>query len=168
MKRQANFACAAGVADPGRRRFIGGAAAAALITAAVPVMAADGPQLTVWKNPNCGCCGYWVDHLRQNGFTVSVIETAAMQPVKDQQGVPPELHSCHTAEVDGYAIEGHVPAHAIGRLLAARPAGRGLAVPGMPIGSPGMEGGTPEVYEVWLFGDGAPRRFGRYLGDKAV
>jgi hypothetical protein len=166
MKRQENFACTAAPANPGRRRFMGAAAALALVAAA-PVAAAEGPAVTVWKNPNCGCCGYWVDHLRQNGFTVSVVETAAMQPVKDHQGVPSELHSCHTAEVGGYAIEGHVPADAIRRLLAERPAGRGLAVPGMPIGSPGMEGGTPEVYKVWLFGGGAPRPFGRYVGSEA-
>ncbi len=163
MKRQENFVCRKGLANPGRRRVL--AHAAALLAAVAPATAAEAPQVTMWKNPTCGCCGAWADHLRSAGFAVSVIETAAMQPIKDEKGVPPELHSCHTAEVEGYAIEGHVPAHAIRKLLAQRPAGRGLAVPGMPIGSPGMEGGAPEVYAVWLFGDGAPRPFGRYRGD---
>lgn len=126
------------------------------------------PAITVWKDPNCGCCGGWVEHLRRNGFAVTVIETSDVQSVKAQRDVPAELASCHTAEISGYTIEGHVPAQAIVRLLAEKPAGRGLAVPGMPIGSPGMEGGTPEPYDVMLFGNGVPARFGRYLRDQLI
>jgi len=80
--------------------------------------------------------------------------------------VPAELASCHTAEIAGYVIEGHVPAYAINRLLAEKPQARGLAVPGMPIGSPGMEGGTPEAYEVILFGKDHPVSYGRFIGDQ--
>lgn len=126
------------------------------------------PAITVWKDPNCGCCGGWVEHLRRNGFLATVIETSDVQSIKAERGVPSELASCHTAEIAGYTIEGHVPAQAIARLLAEKPAGRGLAVPGMPIGSPGMEGGRPETYDVMLFGSGAPVRFARFLGDQPV
>ena len=130
--------------------------------------AAQKPAIKVAKDPNCGCCSGWVEHLRNNGFTATVADTADMQAVKTRLGVPAELASCHTAEIAGYVIEGHVPAQAIERLLAEKPDARGLAVPGMPIGSPGMEGGRPEVYEVILFGNSAPAGFGRYLGDKPV
>lgn len=123
------------------------------------------PAITVWKDPNCGCCGGWVEHLRRNGFTATVIETGDMAAIKTQRSVPADLASCHTAEIAGYTIEGHVPASAILRLLAEKPTGRGLAVPGMPIGSPGMEGGTPEVYDVMLFGSATPTRFARFLGE---
>jgi hypothetical protein len=138
----------------------------ATVTRSLPGMANPGHPMTVWKDPNCGCCGGWVDHLRRNGFTVSVIESADIDTIKTQRKVPPELASCHTAEIGGFTIEGHVPAAAIVRLIAERPAAFGLAVPGMPIGSPGMEGGTPEAYEVMLFGDSPPASFGRYLGDQ--
>jgi hypothetical protein len=120
----------------------------------------------VWKDPSCGCCGGWVEHLRGNGFVATVIETSDVQSIKAQRSVPAELASCHTAEIAGYTIEGHVPAEAILRLLAEKPSGRGLAVPGMPIGSPGMEGGRPEAYDVMLFGNGAPKQFARFVGEK--
>jgi hypothetical protein len=126
------------------------------------------PAMVVFRDPGCGCCHKWVEHLRANGFTVTVNDAPRMKAVKAHFGVPVELASCHTGEVGGYVIEGHVPAVAIKRLLAEKPKGRGLAVPGMPIGSPGMEGGEPETYEVTLFGDDAPRSFGRYREDKAV
>lgn len=132
-----------------------------------PAAVAAGPgTLRVWKDPNCGCCTGWVAHLQRDGFRADVVTTGAMSEVKQSRRVPDALVSCHTAEIDGYVIEGHVPAHAIRRLLAERPLARGLAVPGMPIGSPGMEGGTPETYDVVLFGEenGAAfqRVFGRY------
>lgn len=126
------------------------------------------PTITVWKDPSCGCCGGWVEHMRRNGFVATVIETADVQAIKTQRGVPIELASCHTAEIAGYTIEGHVPAQAILRLLAERPSGRGLAVPGMPIGSPGMEGGKPETYDVVLFGEGTKTSFGRFSGQMRV
>lgn len=108
--------------------------------------------MTVYKSPTCGCCGAWVDHIRQAGFTVEVVEEANVAPRKRALGVPARLGSCHTAVVDGYVIEGHVPAEDIQRLLAERPVTRGLAVPGMPVGSPGMEmGSRADPYEVLLF-----------------
>lgn len=149
-----------------RRLFLRVAAASALLAVAPAARAQDSRHITVWKDPNCGCCGGWVEHLRRNGFVATVIETADVQAIKAERRVPVELASCHTAEISGYTIEGHVPAHAILRLLAEKPDGRGLAVPGMPIGSPGMEGGRPEAYDVMLFGNGAAKPFARYLGDK--
>ncbi len=148
----------------GRRAFVGFMAAGTIISIAPLAFAKASHSITVWKDPNCGCCGSWVEHLRRNGFVATVIESKDFQTIKLQRGVPPELASCHTAEIAGYTIEGHVPARAILRLLSEKPAARGLAVPGMPIGSPGMEGGTPEAYDVVLFGQTAPTRFERYLG----
>lgn len=148
------------------RRMMLTLAALAAAGVATGANAAPKPAIHVSKDPNCGCCTGWVEHLRNNGFTATVVETKDVQAVKARLRVPEELASCHTAEIAGYVIEGHVPAHAIDRLLAEKPNARGLAVPGMPIGSPGMEGGRPEVYEVVLFGDAAPVGFGRYLGDK--
>ena len=130
---------------------------------------ADGlPHAMVFRDPSCGCCHEWVEHLRANGFTATMRDTPRMAAIKARLGVPRALASCHTAEIGGYVIEGHVPADAIKRLLAEKPAARGLAVPGMPIGSPGMEGGTPETYDVILFGDGVERSYGRFREDKAV
>ena len=97
-----------------------------------------------------------------------VIETSNLDPVKRRLGVPDELAACHTAEIEGYAIEGHVPAAAIRRLLAEKPTAKGLAVPGMPVGSPGMEGGEPEVYDVILFGPGLRRNYMRFKADREV
>ncbi|HEY7646815.1 MAG TPA: DUF411 domain-containing protein [Hyphomicrobiales bacterium] len=124
------------------------------------------PLVTVNKDPNCGCCTAWAEHLRSAGFTTSIVPAADMDAVKNRLGVPSALTSCHTAEVGGYVIEGHVPAAAIVRLLAEKPKARGLAVPDMPVGSPGMEvaGTRPEEYQVLLFGDGAPKVFARYKG----
>jgi hypothetical protein len=92
----------------------------------------------------------WIEHLRANGFTVAAHDVPRVSVFRRQFGVPNELRACHTATVEGYAIEGHVPADNIKRLLAERPQARGLAVPGMPIGSPGMEGAHSEPYEVLL------------------
>ena len=123
------------------------------------------PTVAVTKDPSCGCCAKWVDHLRQAGFTVTVTE-GPVNPVKARLGVPRDLASCHTALVDGYVVEGHVPADAIRRLLAERPNGTGLAVPGMPAGSPGMEveGRDPGAYAVILFGPEGRDTFARYRG----
>jgi hypothetical protein len=142
--------------------------ASAAASFATGVSAQSKPLIKVSKDPNCGCCTGWVEHLRNNGFIVAVSDTANMQAVKARLGVPDELASCHTAEIGGYVIEGHVPAVATRRLLNEKPAARGLAVPGMPIGSPGMEGGTPEIYEVILFGKDHPVSFGRFIGDRPV
>ncbi|HEX6631872.1 MAG TPA: DUF411 domain-containing protein [Gemmatimonadaceae bacterium] len=109
---------------------------------------ASAQRVTVYKSPTCGCCRNWVDHLRQNGFDVVAIDTNDLAAVKTTHGIGRDVESCHTAIVDGYVIEGHVPADLIARLLTERPAIAGLAVPGMPMGSPGMEGPTTEPYDV--------------------
>jgi hypothetical protein len=118
------------------------------------------------KDPTCGCCGGWVDHLRASGFAAEVVESSETNLVKIRLGVPQELASCQTAEIGGYVIEGHVPAPAIRRLLADKPDARGLAVQGMPVGSPGMgvEGVEPELYDVILFGASGQRRFMHFKG----
>ncbi|MBM3596973.1 MAG: DUF411 domain-containing protein [Alphaproteobacteria bacterium] len=102
----------------------------------------------VFRTPGCSCCMGWVRHLQANKFTAEVINQDDLSPTKTRLGVPRDLESCHSAEIDGYVVEGHVPAPAIRTLLALRPAFVGLAVPGMPIGSPGMEGPNPERYDV--------------------
>ncbi|NNC73121.1 MAG: DUF411 domain-containing protein [Sphingomonadaceae bacterium] len=110
------------------------------------------PPISVYKTPTCGCCNAWVDHLRAADFTVETIDVPDTTPIAGRLGVPDALRSCHTAEIDGYAIEGHVPAADIRRLLVERPDAAGLAVPGMPLGSPGMEmGDRRENYDVILF-----------------
>ena len=129
------------------------AVAAGVGTMAALLPAAQADVVVVHKTPWCGCCGAWVEHLRANGFEVSVEEHDDLAPIKAKHGVPGELQSCHTALVDGYVVEGHVPGADIRRLLEQRPQAAGLAVPGMPIGSPGMEqGNTREPYAVMLFG----------------
>lgn len=127
------------------------------------------PLVSVTKDPSCGCCEGWVAHIKAAGFPVQVVESPDMDSLKQRLGVPGELTSCHTAEVGGYVVEGHVPAAAIRRLLAERPDATGLAVPGMPAGSPGMDfpGVDPEPYEAFLFGP-ATRTFGRFLGSREI
>lgn len=109
--------------------------------------------VTIYKSPTWGCCGDWSDYLEGNGFTVEEIETETLDAIKDQYNVPQELESCHTAIVDGYVIEGHVPVTEIQRLLSDRPQVLGIAVAGMPVGSPGMEidGFDTEAYDVVTF-----------------
>lgn len=111
------------------------------------------PKMTATRDPACGCCGGWVAHVKAAGFSVDEIQSDDVAPLKTKLGVPLELSSCHTAEIGGYAIEGHVPADAIKRLLAEKPSAKGLAVSGMPTGSPGMEvpGTPPDIYDVVLF-----------------
>jgi hypothetical protein len=114
--------------------------------------AAIAQTVRVAKSPYCGCCNQWIEHLRRAGFQIRVVDAEDVTPIARQLGVPDNLRSCHTAVVEGYVIEGHVPAADIRRLLAQRPAGTGLAVPGMPIGSPGMEqGNRRQPYNVILF-----------------
>lgn len=122
------------------------------------------PNVVVHKSPTCTCCQKWADHLAAAGFSVETVASAQMDAIKARLGVPVDLRSCHTAEVAGYVIEGHVPALAIRRLLDERPAAVGLAVPGMPAGSPGMEGGEPEAFDVVIFTREARRVFGRFKG----
>lgn len=108
-------------------------------------------DVVVYKSPTCGCCKEWVSHLQENGFAVEVRDRQDMQQVKTELGVPGNLQSCHTASVSGYVVEGHVPASDIKRLLKERPAVVGLTAPGMPMGSPGMEGPRKDPYDVLTF-----------------
>jgi hypothetical protein len=130
--------------------------------------AAAQPVVTVHRDPNCGCCLGWVQHLQKAGFPTKVLETKDLDAVKTRLGVPDDLAACHTAEVSGYVIEGHVPAAALQRFLAEKPNATGLAVPGMPVGSPGMEGGKAEPYDVILFGPAGRRSYMRFVGEKAL
>ena len=108
-------------------------------------------DVTVYKSPSCGCCSGWVDHMRRNGHKVKAINRDDLDGIKRMLGVPGQFQSCHTAIVDGYVIEGHVPASDVEKLLTERPKAKGLAVPGMPGGSPGMEGAAKEPYSTILF-----------------
>lgn len=154
---------------PTRRRLFGiGLAAAAIALVALGTASfgwrgkgSEPGTVVVYKSATCNCCSKWVEHLRQAGLKVEVHNENAMNPLKAKLGVPPDLASCHTALVNGYVIEGHVPASDIQRLLTERPQAKGLAVPGMPIGSPGMEQGDRiDPYEVLLFSDtGKPQVF---------
>lgn len=121
--------------------------------------ALDTTEMTVYKSPTCGCCRNWVEHVRRHGFSPVVKDTSDVTAVKTRLGVPANLRSCHTAVVAGYVIEGHVPAEVIQRLLRERPDVAGIAVAGMPAGSPGMEtGGEPDSYDVMSFArDGTSR-----------
>lgn len=141
-----------------RRKTLGGAAAVLALGAGLftfgfgggGTATAEAAEMEVWKSPSCGCCGGWIDHMRAEGFTLKVHDVEDVTPVKMQHGVPGEMASCHTAVVDGYVVEGHVPASDVRRLLAERPKATGLAIPGMPQSAPGMD--IPgEPYEVLLF-----------------
>ena len=109
------------------------------------------PTIEVYKSPTCGCCTKWVVHLQEHGFTVNVTDVPSVVPLKERVGITPKLSSCHTALVGDYVLEGHVPASDVHRLLAEGPAIKGLAVPGMPIGSPGMEGPNAQGFDVYSF-----------------
>ena len=126
-----------------KRRTILAAAAGLSTLAVVPTRAASsGPPIDVFKSPSCGCCGAWVEHLKAAGFEVRVTDVDDTTAARKRLGMPDALGSCHTGTVGGYVLEGHVPAAEVKRLLAAKPKAVGLAVPGMPVGSPGMEVGT--------------------------
>lgn len=134
------------------------ALAALMLTAPVHAAGAAGfsPEahgpMSVARDPNCGCCGLWIALAEAEGWTVEITETADLDPIKRAAGVPDTLASCHTAKVEGYVIEGHVPFEAIARLLTERPEVTGLAVPGMPYGSPGMGDDPTARYDVIAFG----------------
>ena len=143
-----------------RREFL----ALAPLTLIACAEAAAATVVEVVKSPYCGCCTQWVEHLRASGFEVRVTDIEDVTPTARRLGVPDDLRSCHTASAGGYAIEGHVPAADIRRLLAERPDAAGIAVPGMPIGSPGMEQGERrQRYATILFGrDGSRRLFAQH------
>jgi len=126
--------------------------------------APDALVVDVYKSPTCGCCSKWVDHLKANGFTVRSHDTDNVVAHKTRLGVPTGYGSCHTAQVGGYLVEGHVPAKDIKRLLKEKPRARGLVVPAMPIGSPGMEEGSrKDAYTVFLVNrDGSTQTYARY------
>lgn len=114
--------------------------------------AAEAAEMVVYHDPNCGCCGKWIEHMEQHGFSVESVHESNMNAIKQKLGVPENLPSCHTATVDGYVIEGHVPAEDVMKLLKGRPQAKGLSVPGMPLGSPGMEyNNQRQAYDVVLF-----------------
>jgi hypothetical protein len=124
------------------------------------------PRITVTKDPDCGCCVGWVEHLRRHGFAVETVDTPHIDRIKARLSIPKDLWACHTGEGAGYVFEGHVPAPAIVRFLAEKPPAAGLSVPGMPSGSPGMEaeGLHGDPYDVILFGPAGRRTYARFKG----
>jgi len=149
-----------------RRRLLS-LACAGVAAYALPVhanMLLRRPPVQVFKTPDCGCCHPWMAHLQQHGYAVTATDLPNTRPIRQRHGLPERLASCHTAVVGGYVIEGHVPAQDIDRLLAARPRALGLAVPGMVVGSPGMEvGDRVDPYEVLLVSTtGTTTVFNRY------
>jgi hypothetical protein len=137
-----------------------------LMSASGHIASAEALAIDVWKSPTCNCCGDWVKHLEANGFTVRVMDTApgTLEAIKRQAGIGDKLASCHTGKIGGYVVEGHVPAPDIKRLLAEKPDAKALTVPGMPIGSPGMEqGAETEPYDVLLVKkDGSTETFAKH------
>ena len=146
------------------RRRLTGLLSVGLVAACAPRPAAAA-ALTVYKDPNCGCCAGWVDHLTRAGFSATVVNQPDLAAIRARHGVPDAVLSCLTALIDGYFVEGHVPAEDIKRLIRLKPQARGLALPGMPVGSPGMESpdGRREPYEVLLImRDGTSSAFARH------
>ena len=119
---------------------------------------ADSSLITVYKTPTCGCCALWVDHMRANGFRVAVTDVAQIGPVKQTHGVPSDVATCHTGKIGNYFVEGHVPAEDVRRLMRERPDIIGIAVPGMPQGSPGMETGSIDTYDVYAIARDGSRK----------
>jgi hypothetical protein len=134
-------------------------ALAALLLA--PAAHAEDKHIEVWKSASCGCCQGWIDYMESKGYKAKVTELDDMDAIKAQLGVPTRMQSCHTARVNGYIIEGHVPAEAIDKLLAEKPKVSGIASPGMPSGSPGMSG-PKEPNPIFTFGRGDPKLYGTY------
>lgn len=147
-------------------RALSGLVFGLLLSHLLPTGALAAPEIEVWKSPNCDCCVDWVKHLEDNGFTVKVqdVSSTTLDQIKRQSGITDKLASCHTGKINGYVVEGHVPAPDIKRLIGEKPDAAGLTVPGMPIGSPGMEvGAEREPYDVLLFKkDGATEVFAKY------
>ena len=142
------------------KRYVAGGALVLIVggVAGAVTLGTDdaGPEIAVYKSPSCGCCAKWVDHLRDNGFTVTTHDVSDLREIKVRAGVPSALTACHTAIVEGYVVEGHVPADALRRFLRERPDAVGLAVAGMPMGTPGMEGPRKDPYNILTF-DGQGR-----------
>lgn len=157
-----------------RRDWLRSAGSAALALSAAPMLSGrtlsasrrpPGPKasptpLFALRNPGCGCCEGWANHLSEHDFEVDLHDSPALSTVKDRLGIPEDLHGCHTGMVEGYLVEGHVPAEFIRRMLDEAPEIAGIAVPGMPIGSPGMEGPDAKPYDVIAFGgEGEAERY---------
>lgn len=154
------------IAHISRRALLVGALGAAFAGRSGAQSLVAAPRVEVWKSPTCGCCKGWIEHMRANGFRVETHDTGNAE-ARERLGIAERYASCHTAVVGGYAIEGHVPADAIRRLLNEKPAALGLAAPGMPIGSPGMDGpeygGRKDAYDVLLVRrDGTSSVYRRY------
>ncbi|MBQ2261005.1 MAG: DUF411 domain-containing protein [Loktanella sp.] len=150
-----------------RRIFL--ASLAGTVASTSKVLAVSAPDadrhIRVVRSPDCGCCGAWITHLEENGFIVEDVLSTDIEATKDQYAVPMQLRSCHTGIIAGYVIEGHVPATDIIKLLEERPEADGLAVPGMPIGSPGMEmGDRTDAFDVILWSGGNTTVFSEYKG----
>jgi hypothetical protein len=155
----AALSLALGLAACGDSRPATAEAAGPARVAASQIADEDRTEIVVYKTPTCGCCTAWEEYLEENGFRVTSVVQNDLSMAKQMNGVPASMQSCHTGVVEGYTIEGHVPADVIRKLLAERPAVQGIAVPGMPIGSPGMEhpSGYTEPYEVFTFDASGPR-----------
>ncbi len=161
-----------------RRRFIRSSfsvlATAAFGYSHVATAAIQPESVTVWKTPTCGCCKDWVIHMRKEGFNVVANDVADTAPIRQKLGLPAKFGSCHTAQAGGYVIEGHVPASEVKRLMREKPAAIGLAVPGMPVGSPGMEMrgemlGVRDAFDVVLVtADGSSRVYQSYAAKTAT
>ena len=143
------------------RNIFFGAVLAALIAAIVPTpsQAAERPDATIIKNPQCGCCESYADYLRENGFKVTVKASHDLTLMKREMGVPDDFAGCHTMVLDKYVVEGHVPVSAIDKLLTERPDVKGISLPGMPQGSPGMSGTKAAPFTVYQFGQGPAKVF---------
>jgi hypothetical protein len=127
------------------------------------------PKIIVSKDQSCSCCGSWVRYLTSNGFIAEIVEISDMDRIKAELGVPESLRSCHTAEIGGYVVEGHVPADIIRRLLVERPQFIGVAVAGMPSSAPGMDvPGASDIYDVTLFGGSIQKRYARFQGLREI
>jgi hypothetical protein len=128
-----------------------------------PVANAATSEITVYRDPNCSCCEGWIDRLQQQGFQTTEVQTAEIDQIKQQHQIPDDLTSCHTAILDQYVLEGHVPIADIQRLLAEQPAVQGITVPGMPVGTPGMEDGDRrDDFTVYSFGENGVEVFNQY------
>ena len=123
--------------------------------------AGEQPEATLYKRPFCACCDGHADHLRANGYKVTIVQTKNLSLIKKKHGVPQEFEGCHTIIVGGYVVEGHVPASIIGKLLKERPAIRGISLPGMPQGSPGMTGVKRAPFEIYEISEGGPKIYAR-------
>lgn len=131
------------------------------LVASTSVQAQAPTDALIYKNPSCSCCDAYADYLRQNGFKVTVRETHQLASMSRKAGIAPKFEGCHLAHIDSYVVSGHVPVSAIQRLLGERPAIKGITLPGMPLGSPGMGGAKREPFTIYEIGDGTPKVFAK-------